>query len=466
METGMYHSDEPQLEDRLNHAGHVEIVAGMIDKCAPPFVVGIHGDWGAGKTSFLKKLRLYLAGTDCSYDMADEIGKQLWPQNYRGKSQKFETIWFEAWRYQFEPNPIVALLQEVRSHFSFKKGLHAGVTRILDEAAKLTYAALASIDEVTKQIGIQSGKIVQAGEKWEKQTLAERLPSHICRILLEDAIKTLVGEGRRLVIFVDDLDRCQGPVAFRLLESMKIYLSIPSCIFVLGLDWQNIKRAVAAELVTTGLVDKQDRNEALIHAADYLSKLCQTVHPLPLLSDPKPYLEYLMDGEEFHEHGKGTLDRGWIDTLVKYDLLTRNPRKIKAFVNALALYLSQLTPLIPGMGPVDKELALIAACMRLNEDRVFRILESNASFWQELVSFCRLGQAKIHEVFTGRNLSDHPELPPADATGQEWQPTSYDPLFPDPADERVFRLAKLIREWRGGNAPTDVEFSRYIRLQS
>ena len=75
----MYHSDEPSLEDFLNHAGHVESVATMIKTCTPPFVVGVHGDWGSGKTSFLKKLRLYLAGNvvakrETEFAAADDIG--------------------------------------------------------------------------------------------------------------------------------------------------------------------------------------------------------------------------------------------------------------------------------------------------------------------------------------------------------------------------------------------------------
>ena len=51
----IFHSDEPVLEDELGHAAHVQRLAEMIMSCTPPFVLGVHGDWGTGKTSFLRK---------------------------------------------------------------------------------------------------------------------------------------------------------------------------------------------------------------------------------------------------------------------------------------------------------------------------------------------------------------------------------------------------------------------------
>lgn len=250
---------------------------------------------------------------------------------------------------------------------------------------------------------------------------------------------------------------------------MKIYLSIPSCIFVLGLDWQNIKRAVAAELLSTGIVGKENRDEALIQAADYLNKLCQTVYPLPLLASPVAYLRNLMQASVFQNPDNGQLDARWIDTMLRFDLLPRNPRKIKAFANGLALYLTQLRPVLDAAGKdLDVHLALIVAYLKLNEDRVFRILESRPGFWNEMVRFCRLADAApdIHEVFHGRALPDTPHIPAAAVLGEEWNVAEYTPAFTDPADGRVFRAAPAIRAWQAGNPPTNDEFIWYLHLRT
>ncbi|HIJ64991.1 MAG TPA: hypothetical protein HPP77_03495 [Candidatus Hydrogenedentes bacterium] len=47
-----YQNDEPTLDDGLDRLGLVRRVGDMVATCKPPYAVGIHGDWGCGKTSF------------------------------------------------------------------------------------------------------------------------------------------------------------------------------------------------------------------------------------------------------------------------------------------------------------------------------------------------------------------------------------------------------------------------------
>lgn len=466
----MLHSDEPVLDDELNHAAHVETVGHIVQTCGTPFAIGIHGDWGTGKTSFLRKLHLYLAGKESGFDDADEIGKRLWPNTYHGNGRGVETVWFEAWRYQHEQTPIIALLQEIRAHFAWR-------TSLADKAGKMTYAALMSLESITDKIGIQASKIVEGGEKWERDRLQQPLPSQLCRDLLEQAIKTVLDNRStkrhpktKLVIFVDDLDRCQGHVAFRLLEAMKIYLSIPSCVFVLGLDWQNVKRAVAAEMIKSGMVAADRPEEAMIQAGDYLHKLCQMVEPLPLMSQPRRYVSSLMTDDVFTMPNTSQLDERWLDLIKTHELLPRNPRKIKAFVNGLALYLKQLQPVLDAKNQdLNAHLALIVAYLKLNEDRVYRVLETDVGFWDEMVKFCRIGgksRPDLHLVFGSRSLRDSPVFTDSGSLDVEDIPSGYLPAFPDPADEGVFRAASLIRSWRNGNPPTDDEFKWYVQLRT
>ena len=56
-------------------------------------------------------------------------------------------------------------------------------------------------------------------------------------------------------------------------------------------------------------------------------------------------------------------------------------------------------------------------------------------------------------------------MPVTPAEGDEWTPEGYDELFPDPADERVFRPARLIRE-KLFYAPTNDDFKWYVQLRS
>jgi hypothetical protein len=461
---GQLHSDQWTFADDLDHARHVENVATLICECDPPFVLAIHGDWGSGKTSFLQKLRLYLAGERSGIAKANDWGKTLWPKTYRNGYDELETIWFEAWRYQFETTPAVALLNEIRAQLTL-------ATKLVGEAGKITYAALMSLEELTKKIGIQPSKIVEGGEKWERDRLEQPLPSQLCRDLLEHAIETILGKGkdRRLVVFIDDLDRCKGDIALRLLEAMKIYMAISNCIFVLALDLNNVQRAVAAELAKGSLLDGGPAKELIpeIHAADYMSKIIQASYPLPLCSKPQAYLMSLLTPDVFVDPKSPTLDTPnpvlWAKTIQKYELAPPNPRKIKAYVNGIAMYLRQLLPILrvsPKFHELDMELALIVSYLKLRSTGIYRILESYPSFWPTLVGFCQGGNRDLHEVFKERRFLDTVQNNPTASVPS----FTYVSAFRDPADETVFRAAGLIRQWRNGSPPTDDEYAAYFLL--
>jgi tRNA A37 threonylcarbamoyladenosine biosynthesis protein TsaE len=49
--------DEPTLLVTLDRVDLVAQVTDMVSRGQPPQVLGAHGDWGAGKTSFLHQLQ-------------------------------------------------------------------------------------------------------------------------------------------------------------------------------------------------------------------------------------------------------------------------------------------------------------------------------------------------------------------------------------------------------------------------
>lgn len=102
-------NDEPTIDDTLDRTSLVNEVAQVVSKCRPPQVFGIHGDWGLGKTSFLHQLQMCLTGTSPLASPETPLAPE---------AQKLATVWFEAWRYQYEQAPIVALLHEIRSQLS------------------------------------------------------------------------------------------------------------------------------------------------------------------------------------------------------------------------------------------------------------------------------------------------------------------------------------------------------------
>ena len=57
----------------------------------------------------------------------------------------------------------------------------------------------------------------------------------------------------RLVVFIDDLDRCMPEKAIEVLEAIKLFLDVQGCIFVLGLDQEVIARGIELKYRELGL---------------------------------------------------------------------------------------------------------------------------------------------------------------------------------------------------------------------
>ena len=61
----LQHNDEPVFDGALlKRDAFVRTLAEQIASCSPPQVFGVHGEWGAGKTSVLRQLQRHLSELD------------------------------------------------------------------------------------------------------------------------------------------------------------------------------------------------------------------------------------------------------------------------------------------------------------------------------------------------------------------------------------------------------------------
>ena len=127
-----------------------------------------------------------------------------------------QAVWFDAWRYQNEAAPVVALLHEMRAQLSWVSQAVNAIDRRTKVAAR---GALLSMEELTRKIGFQYSRFQQASREWEAENLAAALPSHTLREHLRAAVEQLLPQELhgpsppRLVVFIDDIDRCEPEAA-------------------------------------------------------------------------------------------------------------------------------------------------------------------------------------------------------------------------------------------------------------
>ncbi|CAK8715476.1 KAP family P-loop domain-containing protein [Candidatus Electrothrix aarhusensis] len=463
------HNDEPVLETAFNEE-FIARLCGIIRNCRPPKGLAVTGYWGTGKTSTLKQLYYHLTGKlppGCTERDKPEGGP-------RHKDVALVPVWFEAWRFQHEQQPIVALLNEIR----VKIGL---LNRLTAEAGKLGSVALLGslsiFDEIIKTASggtatPKTGGIMAIGEKWEKDRYLNKLPSAQISGLLEEAIKKglgnrVKGKEKRLIIFIDDLDRCLPTASLRLLEGIRIYLNLSNCILVFGMDHRQLEQSLLEALPWIDNKNEADRKQASYYANEYLEKICQDIHQLPLpdLEEKAKYFKSLLsrlDSKLNSDNARESLDHAqFLDQILRqFDCLPANPRKIKMLVNRVALMLREIPPTeeedVSGDDPVRQyKLLLITAIICTFHKRIYEQLVSNPGYINEVLNYSKADLSMITED-AGQQSRFAPmtDVLPSQIEGER--------LPVNPSDSNVFRLHELLDDL---DVITKDEIEPYLTLR-
>jgi len=452
------HNDEPTLIDSLDRGTLIEEVGKAVATCTPPQVFGVHGDWGLGKTSFLHQVQWHLTGS-CPprFDAAAPEQSELLPP--KGKySRTIRTIWFDAWRYQHEAVPVIALLQEMRAQLSDSPRKAQVVIR----------GALLSIEDVTKKIGFQYSKFQQASREWKTENLDVPLPSNTIRLHLREAIDLLIRDDQavdapspRLAVFIDDIDRCEPAAAFRLLEGLKIYLTLENCVFVLGMNQKVIEKAIGNQI--------PNEDSPKERAAAYMDKLCQNVWRLPAVRRPDLFLQEMLADTVKYKTTRSRIIEGIKDLRC----LPPNPRRLKGLANLIG----RMSVRLPSQRSADKGSAIrqmqllmvVAYTYQFHHDLYVR-WEADHTLYDRIYDWC-LGKVPTPSESVDENGVNSPTLDfftsmilplrdtgidqevPTPQSGMEW-------TYPDPGDTRVFWIQPLVQ--RLGDEVNADQFRPYL----
>lgn len=333
--------------------------------------------------------------------------------------EDFTVAWFDAWKYDKEETLWRAFLLCVLTALKDSAQAQGKPTEEFEKMQSLLYRGLevekvggVNID-LTKLGGafakgavnlslsfIPGGEVLkklvetfqsQAGESVNEATEAisrERTKIYIEQIqFLEQfqekfasLIKTHIAP-KRLVVFVDDLDRCLPEKAIEVLEAIKLFLDAEGCVFILGLDQDVISRGI--EMKYKELGDKQDGDggqKFTIEGVRYLEKIIQLPFQIP------PVEQGNMGG---FVHG---LSADWQDEECPKVFavgLGDNPRQIKRTVNSF-LMLSKLAErrgIQYQVKPI--RLAKVVAIQNVFPDLYNLLLKDSPRYLRELEEYYR-----------------------------------------------------------------------------
>lgn len=321
------------LARRLVTALEASLQPGAGSSTEPALVIGVFGEWGAGKSRLLQAVAEALPRGD-------------------GERTLTVVVPFNAWRYEREEHLLVPLLRVAQQ--SLRKALEAQLAPdirrherlsdrllLLGELAQTVYrhggrellhTALAA-QGVALKLPEPGTRAAAPWTRWHERRDALRqarrlaLPGDTLHSLYYDFLEHLkavtgrnpqalarhrerlkyrglgwwprlrwqlraglgwLGHGElpaeadfhlNLVFLVDDLDRCLPDKAVEVLEAIKLFLEVEGCAFVLALDEEVVERGIAHRYRDYALQGREGLTP--ITGAEYLEKLVHLPVRLP-----------------------------------------------------------------------------------------------------------------------------------------------------------------------------------------
>ena len=373
-------TDNETKVDLLNYEAIAATIVELLrQRPDQPMTIGVHGDWGAGKSSILEMIDAKI-GTD----------------------EKALCLKFNGWRFQGFEDAKIALIEGIVTGLLEKRPMLTKATEEVREVFKridwLKVAKKAGGLALTAHTGIpmpdQIGDLLhviralipdslkkekEGGESAKdlKGLLKPKSPKRTPKEIEEfrkafDKLLTAAGI-HQLVVLIDDLDRCLPDTAIETLEAVRLFVFTSRTAFVVAADEAMIEYAVRKHFP-----DLPDTTGPMTYSRNYLEKLIQVPFRIPALGDieTRIYVTLLLAGtamgdndpafNKLIEAARERLKRPWtsapFDSAAvkgvlgdKYDAVQNelflseqigptlasgtsgNPRQIKRFLNAMIL---------------------------------------------------------------------------------------------------------------------------------
>ena len=300
-------TDNETKVDLLNNEAIATTITGLLrERPVHAVTIGVHGDWGAGKSSILEMIESGLAGDD------DVL-----------------CLKFNGWRFQGFEDAKIALIEgivtgliEQRPALNKAGDAVVSVFKSLDwlkiarHGGGLAFTATTGI-LTPDQINLVLGKVksvfddpgsLAAKDNYDsvvdgikgflKPGESKNVPEEIAAF--RKAFDELLNEAdiKQLIVLIDDLDRCLPDTAIETLEAIRLFVFTDKTAFVVAADEAMIEYSVRKHFPelpdTTGPRD---------YARNYLEKLIQIPFRIPALGETETriYVTLLLIGAKLDE---------------------------------------------------------------------------------------------------------------------------------------------------------------------
>jgi gamma-glutamyl hercynylcysteine S-oxide synthase len=344
--------------DSLDFDTYAQVLAEAVLETPSPFTLGIYAEAGKGKTSLLKFI-------------FNEISLNKSKQN-------IINVFYDAWIFENSYNPLLDLLNVIEKNIKKTRFEHDEtiIMNILDYI-KFIKNAISNINTLNSEKNTQKGMNTQSNyfEIYE---------------LLKSLEKLLSNENYKIIIYIDNLDKCKAKNILGVFESINLIFDLKGFSFIF-----------AAE---KDLLEKQ-LNTTIKNSKDYLEKIVQLPFYLPSF---KGKVTELMNS--FYSKNDSNINlensiKNIIQSISSLETLT--PRLIIRLINRIKVCAKIYSKLNPNTKLSNENILSLFSISCILEE-LFRdfhnILIKNDSFIKYLIGFMQNENFNKEELSLNINI--------------------------------------------------------------
>ena len=264
------------LEDSIGRTASVNDFVSILNTIEGHYSIALEGNWGSGKTFFINQVKMvldsfnYFSKLKNKEEIKNKFIESLDTNEHN--LELYKTVYFDAWSNDNDNDPLLSLIYSIiqSESIKFEDNHKADITKILTTIID-AFSPIKTTDLLNAYENKDNNKDI-----FEEIKQANQLKNNVNKFFND----ILSEQGNKLIIFVDELDRCKPTYAIKLLERIKHYFDNDKIVFVFSINSNELQHTIK----------KCYGND--FNATKYLDRFFDFKIPLPKVNKDKYAIDF------------------------------------------------------------------------------------------------------------------------------------------------------------------------------
>lgn len=266
-----------ETDDRLDRKKYAEFLKTLLEHCDEyrredsdgAYVIAIDSPWGTGKTRFAKMLRNFLEGREPEI-VYGVLNPSVVPEP--NEDRLFNVIYYNSWETDYWGDALEPLINSIfESQLLEVEGAEADNAKLKDAIVRILKGMGLALIKLA--LGDAASSVFQGAIDGLNDVPDDPLAALKSKASQYSEFKSALGSviartNKKLVIIVDELDRCRPTFAIETLEIVKHLFDVPGLMFVFALDIRQLSCSIE-----TVYGQRMDAQGYLCRFFDYIGQM-------------------------------------------------------------------------------------------------------------------------------------------------------------------------------------------------